>query len=689
MRRRRSESEPFAQNGPGDGVSAARNPARTAGEFEAAVREALRHFHRPDLLISNPLLRSRLVETVRNGAASALPSTQALRQVLRDRCAELGDAPQVSTLKRTLELTYFRPLRSQQAAAEALGVSWSTYRRRLAAAIRLLTVQLWEAERALAVASGGEIGGPAEDSGATIRQPGTGGTAGLRRGHRLWILVTVLLVVAGIGVWRFVVLRSSKEGAAAASGEAPVTLGVLPFADLGRDPARRYLSDGITEELINRLGRIPQLRVAARNSAFVFRGKPVDVRTAARALGVEYVLEGSIEESGSALRVHVALVNARDGYQIWTDEYMASATDLLSAEDAIATDVIEGLPLDRAVAKSAKKWRATEAPGGKAQDFYLVGLEYLNRRTGRDIEQAIDYFKRANRADPDFAPAWGSLATSYAVLRDYESDEPPDSRYADALSAARRAVTLDPGLDKPHAVLGLLEEEHWQWAAARRELQLALRLDPSDPTAHQWYAMYLWFDGDTAGALAEMRTAHDLDPLSPIINADLCRALLYAGKPQAAISQCNTAIALEPRFALAHLFLAEAYMSQARNADAFRETRTAISLTPAPHPASYLSMLGLAYMLTGDEADARSELETLQRRAQRHYVSGVSLAVLYWALGEKDQAFSELDRAVADHDHLMMPVIADRKAPWTTDPRFKTVIAGMHLPVAPSEASKP
>jgi TolB-like protein/Tfp pilus assembly protein PilF len=474
-------------------------------------------------------------------------------------------------------------------------------------------------------------------------------------------------------------VHASAAPAASVPAADTVTLAVLPFLDMDAAPDQRYLGDGITEELINRLGRFPHLRVAARTSAFVFRDKPVDVRQAARALGVANVLEGSVQRSGDRLRVRVALVSAQDGYELWATEYEPTANDLLTVEDEIAEAVVRELQ-PRLSTSTLADLHLHARLDPAAPDNYLVGLQYLNRRTRADIAQAVAYFRRAIQADPDYAPAWTGSATAYAIWRDYDSDAPPDTHYEDALSAARRAAALDPQLARPHAVLGMLYQEHWKWKEAEREFKLALQLDPSDAAAHQWYAMYLWFVGDAHGALEQLRKARDLDPLSPIINTDLGRALLFTGDVDGAIRQYRAAIALEPRFALAHLVLSQALMAKGDNSAALVEAHTAVALMPSPHPASYLAVLGVAQWYGGDRAGARQQLALLEARAQRQYVSGVSLALLYEVFGEKDKAMSHLARAVADHDPLMRPAVAARDAAWRGDPRFAGLLKKMGLP---------
>jgi len=705
-------------------------------EFTEAVRSALRHYLRTDLLRENPLLRSQLVAAVVRDAVEPTAPVQALKDLLREHCERIGDAPKLAALRRVLELTWLSPMRSQQVVAESLHLSWSTYRRRLADAMQLLTAQLWEAECALvppaepmepprrlagdwapdeeaalapemipvetvaipaadaaSAASDVEDALAGESCGATpsAHSPALPPlTQAPPRRRQRWIasamLAAMALLAAGLYVWAWPRRAATPIGNVilprpSAPATGAVTLAVLPFLDMDADSSQQYLSDGITEELINRLGRFPHLRVAARTSAFVFREKAVDVRQAAHALGVANVLEGSVQRSGERLRVRVALVSAKDGYELWASEYEPAARDLLTVEDEIAEAVLRELqPKLSASTLSNLHTRAGLDPA--AHDYYLVGLQYLNRRTSTDLAQAIAYFRRAIQADPDYAPAWSAVAEAYTVLRDYNSDAPPDAHYEDALAAAEKAVALDPQQSRGHAVLGLLHEMHWRWADADRELRRALELDPSDATAHQWRAMYLWFAGDMPGALTEMRRARDLDPLSPIINADLGRALLYAGDVDAAINQAHATIALAPRFALAHSFLAGALEAEGRHEDAIAEARMAVALTPAPHPSSYLGFLVTLQWEAGHRAIAREQLAALEKRSARQYVSGVALAFPEWELGDKDRAFDNLLRAAADHDHLLMMVTGFREAEWCSDPRFATLMKQMGLPAA-------
>jgi adenylate cyclase len=633
--------------------------------FAQAVHQALRDFHRPDHLRINPLLGARLV-TAAESQSPATPPTQLLRELIRSHSERLAQNPKGSRFHHVLQHTYLVPMRSQQAVADALHLSWSTYRRCLANAVRLLTASLWEAESALRGST------PAHRS-------------RLRRDWAWYIgtAVVVLAVAAGTGYLHH--LRRRRQ--VVSGGALPVTLAVLPFQELDQNPSNRYLGDGITDELISRLGRIPALRVVARTSAFSLRDKPMDVRDIGRILGVNNVIEGSVQRMGTTLRINIALVNASNGYELWSDELTTPRGKIFETEDSIATAVITQLrlPTDASNAGHSADYPSVNP---EARDYYLVGLEYLNNRTYEDINQSITYFHRSIQADKNYADPWAGLATAYAVLRDYQEDVPPDTHYGDALSAANKAIALDPSLAQVHAILGLLHEEHWQWQEAHREFQLALQLDPSDATAHQWYGMYFWFMGDMRNALSELRTAHELDPLSLIINADLGRALCYAGQYDAALAQLRTAVALAPRFALTHAFMAETYMANGQYRQALDEARTTTTLAGSPPASISLAELGVAYSLLDQQNLARQQLGELESRASKQYVSGVSLSWLYWKLGDKNRAFTQLRRAVTDHDHLLMTLFGPAGTGERADPHFKTIRKMMALPATVSTATK-
>ena len=642
---------------------------RSEAGFTAAVRQALRDFHRPDILRRNPLLVSRLV-TAALRREPTVPPTHALRAMLREHCERLGENSRSERYKQVLVLTYLAPLRSQQAAAEALHLSWSTYRRRLAEATRMLAASLWEAETSASPPHGAPSPAP---EGST-----TGSAA--PAGRRAWIAaMTVLAFLFLLGGGGLLLRASRARKSAGVAAPQASTVAVLPFLDLDHVLAMRYLSDGITDELIMRLGRIPALRVVAPTSSFSLRGKPMDARQAGRLLGVASIVEGSVHRIGPLLHIDVMLVDAANGYERWTDEFTVDAGDVSGAEDMIVRGIADQLHV---APPPDFGWNRTGAGiNPQARDFYLAGLEYLNSRDPGDILQAIAYLHKATQADESYAPAWANLAMAYAVIRSYQAGARPDTYYQDAFAAARKAIALDPALPRAYEVLGLLDDQHWDWRDAGQNYRRALQLDPSDATAHQWYAIHLWFMGRMQAALLEMRIARRLDPLSPIINADLGRALCYAGDLRASLAQYRVTAAIAPDFALTYAFMGEADLALGDPRAALAAVHHADRLWGRT-PQYALAEIGASEALLGHKGGARRALGALEQRASRRYVSGVLVAWLDWSLGQKTRTIDALRRAVRDHDFLMMFVFGPLGTGVRADPQFAAIRSLMNLPAA-------
>ncbi|MDA8114254.1 MAG: hypothetical protein M0Z43_05960, partial [Acidithiobacillus sp.] len=643
-------------------ASGLRQPdVRSEAGFAAAVRQALRDFHRPDVLRDSPLLASRLLAAALQREPTT-PPTHALRAILREHCERLGENARSERHKQILILTYLAPLRSQQAAAEALHLSWSTYRRRLVEAIRMLTASLWEAEISTTPPPGASNPAP-EDRAAAVAPPS---------GRRPWIVAMAalaFLLLLGGGVLLLRASRGRKSPSTVAARAS--TVAVLPFLDLDHVPAMRYLGDGMTDELITRLGRIPALHVVAPTSSFSLRGKPMDARQAGRLLGAASIVEGSVQKIGSLLHIDVMLVDTANGYERWTDEFTVDASDIGGVEDMI----VRGIAGQLHVASPPPDfvWNRTGAEvNPQARDFYLVGLEYLNTRDPGDILQAIAYLQKATQTDESYAPAWANLAMAYAVMRSYQAGVRPDTYFQDAFAAAQKAIALDPALPRAYEVLGLLDDQHWHWRDAGRNYRRALQLDPSDATAHQWYAIHLWFMGRMQAALLEMRIARGLDPLSPIINADLGRALCYAGDLRASLAQYRATAAIAPDFALTYAFMGETDLALGDPRAALAAVHQADKLWGRT-PQYALAEIGASEALLGHKGGARRALGALEQHASRRYVSGVLVAWLDWRLGQKARTFDALRRAVSDHDFLMMFVFGPLGAGVRADPRFAAI----------------
>ncbi len=335
----------------------------------------------------------------------------------------------------------------------------------------------------------------------------------------LWVVLAACIVVIGlaaVGTWY---LRSGR----AAQIDS---IAVLPFTNGGGDANTDYLSDGITESLIDNLAHVPQLKVKSRNSVFRYKGKDVDVQKVGNELGVSALVSGRVVPRGDSIEVSAELTDVRDNTEIWGQHYSGKSTDIISLQQQIAGDIAEKL---RSKLSTSEKQQVTKqgTQNPEAYELYLKGRYYWNKRTASDIATAISYFNQAIAKDPGYALAYSGLADAYSVLPSYGGT--PSEDYPKSNAAARKALELDATLAHPHAVLGSNEMEYdWDFAGGEAEFKKAFELDPNDATAHQWYALDIgMIGGREQEALAEINRAHQLDPLSPIISVEVGDVHIY------------------------------------------------------------------------------------------------------------------------------------------------------------------
>src|ERR1700757_1974256 len=339
--------------------------------------------------------------------------------------------------------------------------------------------------------------------------------------HVLWVVLATCFAVIGLAAGGAWYLRSSR----AAQIDS---IAVLPFTNGGADVNTDYLSDGITESLINNLTHVPDLKVNPRNTVFRYKGKDVDAQKVGNELGVSALVSGRVVSRGDSIEVSAELSDVRDNTEIWGQHYSGKSADIISLQQQIAGDIAEKL---RSKISTSEKQQVTKqgTQNPEAYELYLKGRYSWNKRTTSDIATAISYFDQAIAKDPGYALAYSGLADAYSVLTNFGGN--PRDTYPKSNAAARKALELDASLSRPHAVLGTNEsEEDWDFAAAQGEFDKALELDPNDATAHQWYAEYLAMLGKEHEALVEANRAHDLDPLLPMIGEEVGGIYTYARK---------------------------------------------------------------------------------------------------------------------------------------------------------------
>jgi len=449
-----------------------------------------------------------------------------------------------------------------------------------------------------------------------------------------WISTGVLGLLAMVGVY---LLFPSKP--------APVetkSIAVLPFADMSPDKDQEYFCDGMADELINALTKLGGLHVAARTSAFQFKGKNVDIRTIGEELNVSTVLEGSVRKAGNTLRITAQLINVADGYHLWSETYERQLEDVFAIQEDISRSIVNALKV--------KLVSGEDAPIVKrythdleAYNLYLKGRYHWNKRTEEGLQKGLDYFQQAIERDPTYALAYAGLADSYIVLVDW-GFLPPRDAHPKARAAAMKALEIESTLGEARNSLAYVRFIYdWNWVEAETEFKRALELNPNYATAHQWYAEYLAAMGRFDEAVAEIKRAQELDPLSLIISAVGGWVFYTARQYDQAIEQCVKTLEMDPDFYQAHLYLRWIYEQKGMYDEAFKEWETTMALEGTNTEA--LAALRHAYSVSGMKGIYRWWVEKLKDDLKSRYVDALLFAEAYTALGEKDHAFQWLVKA--------------------------------------------
>ncbi|HSK17602.1 MAG TPA: BTAD domain-containing putative transcriptional regulator [Longimicrobiales bacterium] len=496
-----------------------------------------------------------------------------------------------------------------------------------------------------------------------------------------WMVAAALVLLAATIVAAAFVVSRSRERADAAG--VPQALAVLPFADLSADGAYEYFADGLTEELMARLANVDGLNVVGRTSVFAFKDEPIDVRDIAARLNVTAVLQGSVRHSGDRLRIVVQLIDARNGYQLWTDSYEREVADVFVIQDDISRQIVTRLRGELSgvdAARLTERSSATDDP--EAFNLYLKGRYEWHQRTESSLRAAAEFFQQAVDRAPAYALAHAGLGDAYAVLGFYDF-VPPRTAFPSAAAAARRALELNPSLVEPHATLGYVALYYdWDWPQAESEFRRAIETEPGYSTAHQWYANYLTAMGRFDEAASRMGTAMELDPLSVIANAALGWVHFYAGDYERTIRQCTRALDLNRDFALAYLWRGMAHMELGDTAAALADHEQSVRLSggSAIHVAAHAHALAH----TGRPQAAATLMAELVARTGSDYVPPYEMAKLYDALGDRDAALASLEQAYDDRSHSMAFLAVDPQLRALHDePRFRRLIRLVGLEATP------
>jgi eukaryotic-like serine/threonine-protein kinase len=477
-------------------------------------------------------------------------------------------------------------------------------------------------------------------------------------------LALIVLVIGAVGLSTYLHARRTET--------AIESIAVLPFVNQNRDPDNEYLADGLAESIINSLTQLPNLKVLPSSSVFRYKGRETDPLVAGNELGVRAILTGRIMQRGDNVTISTALVDVRENKQLWGEQYSEKVSDLLSVQREIAQQITNNLRL-RLTGEQQTKVAKHYTDNPEAYRLYLKGRFYWNKRTGEALKKSIEYFNQAIEKDPSYALAYAGMAEAYVLLPDYFAGTPQES-FPKAKAAAKKALELDETLGEAHTALAYtLFNNDRNYPESNREYKQAIELNPNYATAHQWYGHeYLLAAGRFEEAIAEGKRAQELDPLSLIINDNLGEDYFYARQYDKAIEQLRKTIEMDPSFYYAHLSLGFAYEMQGSFQEALTEYKRAQQLNDDP---SVLAYLGHLYAASGKRAEALRTLDQMKEIAKQRNVPAYGFAIVYAALGEKDQAFERLERSYQDHTPDLNFLKADPFLDsFRSDPRFADLV---------------
>ena len=503
---------------------------------------------------------------------------------------------------------------------------------------------------------------------------GAGGALANRPAARVaaFVGVGVLLAALAFGAYKLF-------GGGGASSDDPTinSLAVLPFTNVGDDPGAEYLSDGMTESLINSLSQLPSVKVRSRNTVFQYKGRPADPQKVGKELDVRAVLTGRVEHRGEDLLVNVELIDTKDDSHIWGERYARKLSDLVRLQEELSRDITEKLRL-RLTGEQERQLVKNYATNSEAYQLHLQGRYYWNKRTAEGLQKGIEYFTKAIEKDPAYAPAFSGLADCYWLLNVYNVGPATDSNLK-AREAAARALALDDQLAEAHASLASISYRYdWNWKEAEEHFKRAVELNPDYATAHQWYSAMLAATGRFDESNSEAQLAHKLEPFSLTINSDLGRHLYYAGRYDEALAAHRKSLEMDRNFARAHAEIGYVLVQLKRHPEAVAEFQQSLGLDK--DSISALAGLGHAHATSGQTPQAREVLAQLKELSARRYVSPYYLAVVHAGLGEKEQALEHLEKASQERfNWLAFLKVEPQFAALRSEPRFAALVQRIGL----------
>ena len=495
-----------------------------------------------------------------------------------------------------------------------------------------------------------------------------------RRAWRSWAAVSI----AGVALLALLAATSWFYRGAGRGGEKIDSLAVLPFVNSSADPNTEYLSDGITESLINSLSQLPNLKVMSRDSVFHYKGKDTDAQTVGRELGVRAIFKGRVTQRGDTLNISAELINARDNSHIWGQQYDRKLADMVALREEIAREMASALRV-RLTGAEERRLTKSYTTNPEAYQNYLKGRYWLNKSTEEGFNKGVEYFRQAIAKDPTYALAYSGLSDAYSSLADF-GVVPAKEGYLRAKDAALKALELDDTLAEAHSALALIKSSNdWDWSGADKEVRRAIELNPSYVDAHRLLAVVLWQTGRLDEAIAETKRTLELDPLSLDNNVTLGQEYFLARQYDQAIEQEGKVLELDPSFILAYYFRGVSYLKKSMYKEGMVEFKKGVEISPDDILA--LTGLGYGYGVTGKRVEAQKVLDKLNELSKQKYVSAIFMAKIYAGLADKERAFVWLEKAYEDRSIVSVGFIKTNPMfdPLRSDPRFVDLLCRTNL----------
>jgi len=450
------------------------------------------------------------------------------------------------------------------------------------------------------------------------------------------------------------------------------SLAILPLMNASVDPSMEYLSDGITESIINSLSQLPQIRVMARSTVFRYKNRDIDPLAVGRELGVRAVMNGKVLQFGEVLVIRIELVNITDGSQIWGEQYKRQLSDIFEIQEEISRTISERLRI-KLTGEEEQRLTRRYTDNIEAYQLYLKGRYFWSKRTKEGLSKGVEYFRQAIDVDPTYALAYAGLADAYAFLGLHRVS-PPQDILPRAKAAAVKALQIDDTLTEAHGALANIKTIYdWDWAGAENDFKRALDLNQKDASTHSYYANYLSAMGRHEEALAETYRAQELDPLSPIINVMIGYMAFLNRDYALAIEQCNKTREIESRFFWIYMGLGWAYEEMGMFERAIPEFEKAVELTGGT--MGTLAGLGHAYGLAGRQEEALEIIRKLQDKSQQSYVVAYDVALVFAGLRDKDQALAWLEEACTARFGWLIWINVEPKWDFLrNEPRFQSLL---------------